>query len=145
MVEKITTRQMILYSLVTRVSVIVSVMPAINLPPYNHDVWIMVLISIVYTFIVLAPLLYLANKFKEESIVGYTKKVFGKGVGKILSILYALYFIMISINGIAIESETVATNFLMESSNIVIIVLMIVTSLYLVSKGIINILLASEL
>lgn len=143
--EKITTRQMIIYILVTRLSVSVSVMAAINLPPYNHDNWIMVLYSIIHTTIVMIPLLFLANKFKEYSMVGYMKITFGKTIGKFIGILYGLYFIMLSINGITIQSELVATNFLVNSSNIVIILLMVTTCIYLTSTGIKNILISSEL
>lgn len=144
MSEKITTRQMMLYIIATRMSIAVSVMPAINIAPYNHDVWIMVLFSIIHTFIVMAPLLFLANKFTQDSMVGYMKTIFGQIIGKILSILYALYFITVSINGITIQSELVATNFLVESSNILIIGVMVITCTYLVTKGIANILKASE-
>lgn len=143
--EKITTRQMIIYIIGTRGSITVSVMPAINLPPYNQDVWIMALYSIIHTSIAMVPLLYLANKFTMYSIVGYVKVIFGKGIGKFLGLLYALYFIMLSINGITIQSELVATNFLVEASNIIIIVAMLGTGIYLVSKGIINIITSSEL
>lgn len=143
--EKITTRQMIIFIIGTRASIAVSVMPAINLPPYNQDVWIMALYSIIHTCIAMIPLLYLANKFTMFSMVGYMTVIFGKGIGKVLGILYALYFIMLSINGVTIQSELVATNFLMESSNILIIGAMIITAIYLVSKGIINIANSSEL
>jgi spore germination protein (amino acid permease) len=143
--EKITTRQMIIYIIGTRASIAVSVMPAINLPPYNQDVWIMALYSIIHTSIAMVPLLYLANKFTMYSIVGYVKVIFGKGIGKFLGLLYALYFIILSINGITIQSELVATNFLVEASNIIIIIVMLGTAIYLVSKGIINIITSSEL
>ncbi|OLS03607.1 GerAB/ArcD/ProY family transporter [Tissierella creatinophila] len=144
-VEKITTRQMMLYIMATRVSISISVLPAINLPPYNHDIWIMVMLSITHTFIVMIPLLYLANKFTEYSVIGYMKKIFGKSIGKILGILYVLYFIMLSINGITIQSELVATSFLVDTSNIVIIGVMVITCIYLVTRGIKNILTASEI
>lgn len=143
--NKITTRQIMLYIIGTRVSIAVSVMPAINLPPYNQDVWIMAMYSIFYTCIVMVPLLYLANKFTMYSIVGYMKLIFGNNIGKVLGILYALYFIILSINGITIQSELVATSFLVDTSNIVIIGVMIITCIYLVSRGIINIVTSSEL
>lgn len=143
--KKITTRQMIIFIIGTRTSIAASVMPAINLPPFNQDVWIMTLYSIIHTSIIMVPLLYLANKFTMYSIVGYMKVILGKGIGKVLGILYALYFIMLSINGITIQSELVATNFLVELSNIIIIGVMMLTCIYLVSKGIINIVTSSEL
>lgn len=143
--EKITTRQIMIFIIATRASIAVSVMPAINLPPYNQDTWIMALYSIIHTSLVMIPLIYLANKFNMYSIVGYMKVIFGKGIGKFLGLLYALYFVMLSINGITIQSELVATNFLVDSSNTLIIGAMIITAVYLVSKGIINILSSSEL
>lgn len=143
--RKITTRQMILYIVATRISIAVSVMSAINLPPYNHDIWIMTFFSTIYTIIVMIPLLYLGNRFTEYSTIGYMELIFGKTIGKILGILYALYFIMLSINVITIQSELIATSFLVDTSNIVIIGVMVITSIYLVTRGIINILIASEL
>ncbi len=143
--QKISTRQIILYIIATRISIAISTMPAINLPPYNQDVWIMVLLSIVYTFIAMIPLLYLANKFNEYSIVGYMEIIFGKTIGKIIGILYGLYFLTIAINGITIQAELIGINFLEETSNLVIIGFMVITCIYLVSRGIVNILIASEL
>ena len=143
--QKITTRQIMLYIIATRISIAISVMPAINLPPYNHDIWIMVLFSILYTIVLMIPLIYLANKFTEYSMVGYMKIIFGKTIGKILGILYALYFIIISINGTTIQSELVATSFLVDTSNIVIIGVMVSTCVYLVSRGVVNIVTSSEL
>lgn len=143
--KSITTRQMIIFIVGTRVSIALGVMPAIQINPYNQDVWIMALYSIIYTCTAMIPLLYLGNKFTEYSMTGYMNLIFGKSIGKILSILYGLYFIMLSINIVTIQSELIATSFLTNISNIVIIGVMVITCLYLVTRGIINILIASEL
>lgn len=143
--QKITTRQIILYIIITRISIAISIMPAINLPPYNQDIWIMVLLSIIYSIVLMIPLLYLANKFTEYSMVGYMKIIYGKIIGKILGILYGMYFIITSIDGITVQSELVATSFLVDTSNIVIIGIMVSTCIYLVTRGVVNILTSSEL
>lgn len=137
-VEKVTTRQMILFLIITRVSIAISVMPAINLPPFNQDTWIMTFVSLIYTFIAMIPILFLANKFTDYSMIGYTKLLFGNTMGKILGILYGLNFMMIAINGITIQSELVASTILTSASNITIIIFMIITCIYLVSRGIIT-------
>lgn len=136
-VERVTTRQITFFLVLTRVSIAISVIPVINLPPYNQDIWIMILVSILFTFIIMSPLLYLSNKFTEHSMVGFLKIIFGKTIGKIISILYGLFFMTAVINSVTIQSELVATTILTDASNIVIISVMILTCLYAASRGII--------
>ena len=96
---------------------------------------------------VLAELKERLGRIKLDTIldVGYMKVVFGKGIGKGLGLLYAFYLIMLSINAVTIQSELIVTNFLVNASNSIIIALMIGTAMYLVGKGIINIVTSSEI
>lgn len=135
--EKVTPRQIICLLTIVRMSTAISTMPTTELPPYNQDVWIMVLLSIVYTFVMMIPLVFLANKFKEYSIIGYIQLIYGKSIGKIIGFSYGLYFILNSINGTTIQSELVATTILDDASNIVVAIFMMITCIYYVSRGII--------
>ena len=142
--DKITSRQMILFLTVTRVSLAISVMPILNLPPYNQDIWIMIMVSAIYTFILMIPLLYLTNKFNNHSLVGYMKILFGNVLGKIVGMLFGLFFLVTVVNGATIQSELVASTILMDASNISILTLMLITCIYVVSRGILTIVRSSE-
>lgn len=74
-VEKITTRQAIGFIFITRLSFALSSMPVIRLPPYKQDLWITIMLSIMYNFVFSMPLLFLANKFKDLSMIGNIKKI----------------------------------------------------------------------
>lgn len=142
--EKITSRQMIFLMAITRTSISISTMPTINLPPYNQDMWIMVLLSIIYTTVMMIPLLFLANKFKKYSLIGYLQIIYGNKIGKIIGTLYGLFFILQSINGATIQSELVASTLLDDSSNIVVSIAFMIACIYCVSRGIANLTRAAE-
>lgn len=138
-VEKITTRQIIGFIFISRLSFTLSSMPIFGYPPYNQDLWITVIFATVYVLIYSIPLLYLANKFKEFSLIGYIKRIYGKTVGKVLGILYGFYFIVNTINSLTLQTELVITSVLPDASNTIISAFMLMTCIYIVSRGVISI------
>ncbi len=144
-VEKITTRQIIGFIIITRLSFALSSMPIIDHPPNNQDLWISVVISIAYLLVFSTPLIFLANNFKAFSMISYIKKIYGKRIGGFLGILYGLYFIINTINSLTLQTELVCTSILADSSNIIIAGAMMITCIYIVSLGAITILRGSEI
>lgn len=136
MKEMITSRQMIALMTLTRLSIALSRMPTTNIRPFNQDVWIMVLVSIIYTYLAMIPLLYLAKKFRDVRMIGYLDIIHGKAIGKILAFLYGLYFLFTSILAATIQSELITTSILADTSENLIVIAMIATSVYCVSRGV---------
>lgn len=134
-VEKITSRQIIGFIFISRLSFALSSMPAIGLPPNNQDIWITVIFSTLYVLIFAIPLLFLANKFRKLSVIGYLKKLYGKALGKVLAILYGLYFMVNTVNSLTLQTELVITSVLPEASNLVISAFMMITCMYIASRG----------
>jgi len=86
--EKISSRQIILLITVSRVTIILTVMSTIYIPPANQDIWLIVILSFFYTILITRPIVFLTNRFKDLSTIGYMEKIFGKVIGKIIAGLY---------------------------------------------------------
>ena len=135
MKESITSKQMITVITIIRLSTALSIMPTTDIRPFNQDVWIMVLVSIIYTYVAMIPLLFLANNFRDASMIGYFEIIYGKGIGKILGFFYGLYFLSNSLNASTVQSELITTSILTDTSENLIVIAMMVTCIYCVSKG----------
>lgn len=132
----ITSRQLVALMTTSRIALAISIMPTINIPPHNQDTWIVVLLSIVYTHILLAPLLFLANRFKDQSMIGYLEVLYGKTIGRIIGCLYGLYFLTNAFNASTLQSELVSTSILFDTPEYLIVIGMMITCIYSVSRGV---------
>lgn len=135
--EKVTSRQIILLLIISRLSISISTMPTINIPPYNQDIWVVVLLQTFYICVIMLPLLFLANRFKEYNLIGYLKKLYGNIIGGFLGFLYGLFFMFDAINGITNQMELVGSTILSGTMNSWILLLLAITSIYTVSQGLI--------
>lgn len=135
--EKVTSRQIILLLIISRLSISISTMPTINVPPYNQDIWIVVILSFFYGVVIMLPLLFLANKLKEFNLMGYLKKLYGNIFGGFIGLFYGLYFMLNAVNGITNQMELVGSTILSRFPNIWIIFLLAITTIYTVSRGLI--------
>ncbi len=135
--EKVTKRQAIMLMVLSRLSISISTMPTIDIPPYNQDIWIIVILSIFYTAVLMIPLLFLANRFNEYNLIGYIELIYGKIVGKTLGISYLLFIffsgIIAAFNHVELVNATILTN----SMNSLLILVLVVTAIYTVSRGLI--------
>ncbi len=134
-IEKVSSRQVIFLIVISRVTTVISFMPIIHMPPANQDIWLMVLISVIYNIVLLSPMIFLGNRFKDYSIIVYMEKIFGKGLGKILGFLYILYFMFETVYMINVQVQVIATTLLTEASNLVITFLIIAVCVYIAYNG----------
>ena len=135
--EKITSRQLILLITTFGLSVTISYMFALNLPPSNQDVWIMILLSFVYSLIFRIPLLFLNNKFPELTLVEMLEKILGKFAGKFFGLFYALYFMAYTIFILILQTQMTGINILASTPNWLIIGLTTIACLYIGSKDLV--------
>lgn len=101
--------------------------------PANQDIWLMI-ISTFYCLLFNIPLIFLAMRFSNLSIIQYMEKIFGKYIGKVLGILYGLFFIRVAIH-YYIEIQMIRTTFMDELSPIIIILVLMIVSIYEASRG----------
>ena len=71
-----------------------TVMPILNTPPQNQDVWIVLLIAIVYVAIFSVPSLIIINKFRGFSLNEMAEMIMGKVLGKVVLLLFSIVFII---------------------------------------------------
>ncbi|NCA66804.1 MAG: hypothetical protein EOM87_01925 [Clostridia bacterium] len=69
-------------------------MPVLNTYPYNQDVWAVLVVSLFYIVIFNLPLLFIMIKFRGLTINEIFDTISGSAVGKALSIIYVLLFLM---------------------------------------------------
>ncbi|SCG82955.1 Spore germination protein KB [Proteiniborus sp. DW1] len=134
-IEKVSSRQVIFFIIISRVTTVISFMPTINMPPANQDIWLMVIISIFYSIILLSPIVFLTNRFCKFSIIEYMGIIFGKGLGKILGLSYGLYFLYETVYMVNVQVQVITTTLLTEASNFIITSIIIVVCVYIASKG----------
>lgn len=135
-IEKVSSRQIVFLIIISRVTTVISFMPSIKMPPANQDIWLMTIVSVFYNIALYLPILFLTNKFSKYSTIEYMEVILGKGLGKILGILYALFFIYETVYMINVEVQVIASTLLTEASNLVIISIIIAVCVYISSKGI---------
>src|SRR5690554_4551081 len=135
MKEQISSRQMIYTLILNRIGTVITIMPIIHMEPANQDIWIMLLISVFYCLLFNMPLLFLAMRFSNLSVIQYIEKIFGKFIGKIIGILYGLFFIRIAIFYYYIEIQMIRTTFMEELSPIIIVLVLMIVSIYMASRG----------
>lgn len=143
--EKIPTRQLFGILIISRLSFSISNIIALHIPPYNQDQWITVIVSGVYVIVASIPLLFLANKLNNNTVRDFMQKLYGETLCIILGLFHVVYFIIQTVNILVLQSELVTSSILPESSNLLIITLMITTCIYLTSRGVHIILRAVDL
>ncbi len=96
-IDKLSYNQILLLIVVYRIMVGLTYMPAVNAPPGNQDIWIVSLLSIIYTMIFGFPLVYLSNKFNNLNLLEFAEKIMGKFLGRIIGIFYTLTFLFTNV------------------------------------------------
>ena len=67
-------------------------MPILNTPPSNQDVWIVLIMTIAYMFLLNIPLLVITNNFRGLSFNDTFEMILGKFFGKLMAHFYVLFF-----------------------------------------------------
>ncbi|MDD2220539.1 MAG: endospore germination permease [Clostridia bacterium] len=89
----ITTTQLMMLAVGSSFMFPYTFMPILNAPPANQDVWLVLLLSIVYIVIMCSPILFIANKFRGLTVNEITEVILGKFAGKLASFLFVLLFL----------------------------------------------------
>lgn len=133
--ERISSRQAILLITICRTVTILTIMPTIYVEPANQDIWIVIILSFAYTMVTAIPVLYLSSKFSELNFIGYIEKIFGRFIGKIIGSIYVFFYIKTAIKYSYISIQMMRTSFLSNTKPIITIIFLILSCLYIASKG----------
>lgn len=133
--DMVSYNQILLLVIGYRIMVGLTYMPAVNSPPGNQDIWIVSLLSIVYTLVFNVPLVYLSNKFSSLNLLELTEKIMGKGLGKIIGVFYFLTLLFSNILFITILIEILNSALFPMSPTWFNTFILILTSCYVSFKG----------
>lgn len=135
MKESISSRQAILLIMICRITTILTIMPTIYIEPANQDIWIIIIVSFAYIILTSIPALFLSSKFSELNYIGYIEKIFGKFIGKIIGITYIIFYIRTAILFCYISIQMIRTSFLPDVKPLITIIFLIISCIYIASKG----------
>lgn len=89
----VTTPQLVFMTVGSAIIFPYTFMPILVTPPANQDVWIVLLMSVVYITLINAPILFLINKFRGCSALQTIEMILGKPLGKAAAAIYLLFFL----------------------------------------------------
>ena len=145
MFDKITERQMVNKLIISRIGTIITNMSIIHIGEANQDTWMILLFSIPYIFLTSLPILFLSSRFSDLTLIQYMEKIFGKVIGKIIGMLYVITFARIVVFFFYVSIQMIRSAFMMEVPPIVVITILAAICIYISTRKIETLGMASEL
>lgn len=133
--EKISAVQLISLIVVNRFLFGFSFMPTVTMSPANQDAWIAEFLSGILLIIFAIPLIIMATRFPNMTFVEFFQVIIGKPLGKIISFLYAIYLVFISLLTVLLLSDFLLSAVMPETPPYAIITFMLIPCCYATYKG----------
>jgi len=134
--EKLPLIEVIFILFLSRLTPTYLTIPPINTPPANQDVWFVEIVAIVYSIAACFPILFLANKFNDLTLIEIIQKLCGRLIGSILCIFYIAFMIFIAVSGSADIVLFLGSAIMPETPSRVLLIFHLLTCTYLAYKGI---------
>lgn len=102
----------------------------------HRDVWLAVLTA--FLLFILFALVYakLMQKFPGKNLIQLNDIVYGRYLGKVFSLLYIVFFILMATSNFRFLSDFIVQNYMLETPLIVIAIMFLFVSAWLVRSGI---------
>jgi spore germination protein KB len=135
---KISNAQLVFIILLIRIVPSLQHLPQVSEPPANQDVWISILLSAAYSFIIVIPALYLSKKegFGSQGLYSTAKDSLGSIAGKLVITLYILFFLYESVILVLSMSDFAFFVLLSAAPEYITALLFLITGAYLSIKGV---------
>jgi len=132
--DKISNAQLWALLVNTIIGVGVLSLPSALAEKAENNGWVILIIASVISLILTMMITYLMTKYRGETLVEIGNKLVSKPVSYIVSILFVLYFIILSAFAVRIFAEVVKMFLLLRTPIEVVIITMLLTTAY-VSRG----------
>ncbi|USG68057.1 spore germination protein [Brevibacillus ruminantium] len=99
------------------------------------DVWIEVILSGIISFLAVCICLYLSNRFPQETLYHYNKRIVGKILGAVISLLYIVHYLFYSAYEARVQAEAVRHYLLDQTPIEVTILAFLLVGVYLTTGG----------
>ena len=131
----ITSVQLVLMAVGSAMMFPKTFMPILNTPPANQDVWIVLILSFFYIFVINLPMLILVNKCRGLNINDMAETILGKFFGKVACVLFTFMFLFCFIACAALATIFTGISILPESPPWAILLLSYIPAAYAAYKG----------
>ena len=102
----------------------------------KNDTWLTVITGFIVSLPIVWVFVSLFEKFPGKNIIEIDDIIFGKIGGKIISILYILFFFLTSLSNCSLMGDFVVGIIMPETPKVAILILFIIVCVYAVRKGI---------
>lgn len=133
--EKISQFQLFSLIIINRFLFGFTFMPTVTITPANHDAWIADMLSGIFLCILMIPLLIITSRFPNKGFDEVFELILSKPIGKILSLIYSFYLIVISILTVLLLSDFLMSAVMPETPQYAILFFMLVPCCYATFKG----------
>lgn len=133
---RISIRQLILLFITSRIVLNLTYFPASKSPPLNQDLWLSQLLSIPITILLAVPLMVLAARYPQQTLIQYSRTIAGKYAGNVVAVLYLWFFLHIGAITLRQFSGFMVTTQMPHTPMIIFTIGIIIVSAYAARNGI---------
>ncbi len=133
---QISNRQLWFILFMIRTTVILSFLPVLTSADALQDAWLSALIALFGSEIFVILIAFIDSRFPDLSLVGYSQKLLGKWLGRLLSLAILFLFLELTVINLRIYAEVIITGFLPQTPMWFITGAMVLNAAYCVNKGI---------
>lgn len=131
---KITSKQLILLLVLSRISITLTFFVALEEPPNSQDVWLVAFPYFPIALLGSAPIYLLWKRFSNQTIIEYSQVVAGFA-GKFIGMLYLWYFLTITSISIMQFTLFFTSTIMPETPNLFFVMTIILLSAFIVRMG----------
>ncbi len=123
------------FFLTTGMTLGVAIIAALTVPLTKHNNWLAIILAIVEGVIIISIFTLLTNKFPDKTLVEINNLIYGKYLGKIISIGYIIYFFLIIPLNLRYFSDFFISLIMPETPLLVFLLIIIIPIIYAVKEG----------
>ncbi|MDP4126384.1 MAG: endospore germination permease [Bacillota bacterium] len=132
---KISTRQFTLMLFSLLLSTIMFDLPRIFIEQTKQDVWQVMLITLVADALLALVYSFLGLRYPQQTTIQYSETILGPWLGKIIGLLFILFFGLITLTILKVVSQFINTIILTDTPELVINFILLLISFYAVNSG----------
>jgi spore germination protein KB len=131
----ITSAQLVLMTVGSALMFPYTFLPILTVTPANQDMWIVLLMAIVYIVLLNAPLLFLINKFRGLNANQICEIILGKPMGMLAAFVFVLLFLFCETACMMVSGQFVSIYLLPETPTWGLLIFYAIPVCYVAYKG----------
>ncbi|MCF8010257.1 MAG: spore germination protein [Clostridiales bacterium] len=133
---KISNKQLVFLIISILLSTTSIFLPSAIYQEVKQDAWMVIILVVLVTAAAAFVLALLGNRFQDSTIIQYSTKILGIPLGKVVGLLYIIYFIYINAIIFREFMDMITTSYMPETPSLVVCISLFIAVAYLVRSGI---------